>query len=116
MRDTIKNHHQFLMADTDPSARCSYFLIRARKTIFPGDARYGITTTKKTFRLAVNRSRARRLLRDWIRFNETLLRKDMDYVFIARRDILRATRQDGRTAMKKALYYLKKLDLNAPAE
>lgn len=116
MRDTIKNHHQFLMQDTDPSARCSYFLIRARKTIFPGDARYGLTTTKKTFRHAVQRNRARRLLRDWIRFNESWLRKDMDYVFIARRDILNATRTEGRVAMKKALRYLKKLNLNAPAE
>ena len=32
----------------------------------------------------------------------------MDYVFIARRPILDATREDGRAAMARALAYLKK--------
>lgn len=108
MRDTIKNHNDFLMQPTDPVARCSYFLIRAKKAKFPDDARYGITATKKTFKHAVDRNRAKRLLRDWIRHNEKLMRPDWDYVFIVRRGIMDATRDQGREAMRKALHYLKK--------
>ena len=73
-----------------------------------GTPRYGLTVTKRTFKLAVHRNRAKRLLRDWVRFNEKCLRPDMDYVFIARRPILDATREDGRSAMARALTYLKK--------
>ncbi|MBQ8294700.1 MAG: ribonuclease P protein component [Alphaproteobacteria bacterium] len=109
MRDTIKAHKDFLMADGDPSARSAFFLIRAKTARFADNPRYGLTVTKRTFRHAVDRNRAKRLLRDWVRFNEKLLRPDLDYVFIARRAILDATRTDGRVAMKKALNYLRKL-------
>jgi len=53
------------------------------------------------------------MLRDWIEFNEKMLRDDWDYVFVARRDILGATRTDGRVAMKKALNYLRKQNIDA---
>lgn len=108
IRDTIKNHKDFATTDTDPSGRCAYFLIRAKDTNFPGDARYGLVVTKKSFRHAVVRSRVKRMLRDWIAFNEKLMCDDMDYVFIARRAIVDAKRDDGREAMRKALAYIRR--------
>lgn len=108
MRNTIKNHIDFLMTDEDPTARSAYFLIRAKSAKCPDDARYGLIVTKKTFKLAVDRNRAKRLLRDWIAFNEKHMLANMDYVFIARRAILTATRAEGRTAMRKALHYIGK--------
>ena len=112
-RDTIKNHSDFVAGANDPTARCAYFLVRAKKTLFPNDARYGLVVTKKTFKHAVDRNRAKRLLRDWIESNEKMLNEDWDYVFVARRAILDATRLDGRVAMKKALNYLRKQNIDA---
>lgn len=114
MRDTIKKHEHFAMADTDPIAKSTYFLVRMRRARIPGHPEYGLIVTKRMFKHAVDRNRAKRLMRDWIRFNEKKLRDDCDYVFISRRAILDATRTDGRTAMKKALHYLGKVDLDAP--
>ena len=112
-RDTIKNHTDFAMGENDPTARCAYFLVRAKLAKFPDDARYGIIVTKKTFKHAVDRNRAKRLLRDWIAFNEKMLRPEWDYVFVVRRAILDADRTSGRVAMKKALHYLRKQEINA---
>ncbi len=108
MRDTIKNHKDFFMTDENPTAKSAFFIIRMKPCTIPDVPRYGIVATKKTLKFAVHRNRAKRLLRDWIRFNEKRLRPDMDYVFIARRGILDASRDDGRAAMARALTYLKK--------
>lgn len=108
MRDTIKKHSDFLMTDENPTAKSAFFYIRMKPCTLPGVPRYGLTATKKTFKFAVHRNRAKRLLRDWVRFNEKHLRPDMDYVFIARHPILDATREDGRAAMTRALVYLKR--------
>ena len=108
MRDTIKKHSDFLMTDENPTAKSAFFYIRMKPCTMPGVPRYGLTATKKTFKFAVQRNRAKRLLRDWVRFNEDRLRGDMDYVFIARHPILDATRDDGRATMARALTYLKK--------
>ena len=116
MRDTIKNHKDFLMTDENPVARSSYFFVRMKPCVKDGDARYGLVATKKTFKFAVQRNRAKRLLRDWVRFNEKLLRPDMDYVFIARHPILEASREDGRDAMARALAYLKNNPITDDAE
>ena len=96
------------MTDENPVARSAYFYVRMKPCVLPENARYGLVATKKTFKFAVQRNRAKRLLRDWIRFNEKLLRDDMDYVFVARRSILDASRDDGRMAMARALTYLDK--------
>ncbi len=109
-RNTIKDHKDFIFADTDPSARSSFFIIRAKPAKFPGDARYGLVATKRKFRHAVDRNRAKRLLRDWIAHYEMLMRPEFDYVFIARPDILGASRMDGRWAMYKALRFMMKHD------
>ena len=112
-RDTIKNHSDLAAGENDPTARCAYFLIRAKNAKYPDDARYGLIVTKKTFKHAVDRNRAKRLIRDWIAYNEKLLRDGWDYIFIIRRDILDADRESGREAMRKALVYLRKQEINA---
>ena len=108
MRDTIKKHSDFLMTDENPTAKSAFFYIRMKPCVIADTPRYGVVATKKTFKLAVHRNRAKRLLRDWVRTNEKYMRPDMDYVFIARRSILDALRDDGRGAMARALKYLKK--------
>ncbi len=110
-RDTIKNHEDFAMRDNDPVAKSPYFLVRAKLAKYPDDARYGLIVTKKTFKHAVDRNRAKRMIRDWIAFNEKFLRNDWDYVFVIRRDILGADRTSGRVAMKKALNFLRKQEI-----
>ena len=107
-RDTIKKHSDFAMGDNDPVAKSPLFLVRAKHAKFPDDPRYGIIVTKKTFKHAVDRNRAKRLIRDWIAFSENLMIPQWDYVFITRRAILDADRETGRTAIKKALHFLKK--------
>ena len=106
MRDTIKKHNDFLMRDDDPSARSAYFFVRAKRARFADNPRVGFTATKRTFRLAVERNRAKRQMRDWVRHHSGLMANMFDYVFIARPQILGATRTDGRTAMEKALRYI----------
>lgn len=110
MRNTIKKHIDFAMTDDDLVARSAGFLVRTRQTRFPGDARYGLIVTKRTFRHAVDRNRAKRLLRVWIRHCDAAMRPDMDYIFIARPSILKWMPSDGIGAMKKALRYLGKID------
>ena len=109
MRDTIKKHDDFLPTEMDIDARSALFFVRARPTKFQNGGRYGITASKRTFRFAVHRNRAKRLLRDWIVYNEKHMRNDMDYIFIARYPILDASRNDGRRAMHKALLYIKRV-------
>ena len=112
IRNTIKNHADFAMGENNPVARCAFFLVRAKPAKHPDDARFGMIVTKKTFKHAVDRNRAKRLLRDWIAFNEKMMRPEWDYVFIIRRAIIDADRTTGRTAMKKALNYLRKQQIN----
>lgn len=108
IRDTIKKHKDFIVGEDDPTAKCHLFLIRMKPAKFKDDPRYGLVVTKKMFKHATLRNRAKRLLRDWIAFNEKMLCPGWDYIFVVRRDILGATRVEGRTAMKKALHYLRK--------
>jgi ribonuclease P protein component len=96
------------MADNAPTVKSSLFIARARPTLFPNDARYGLIATKRTFKLAVHRNRAKRLIRVWIRENESLMRPDTDYIFIARKAILDASKPIGIAAMAKALTVLNK--------
>ena len=106
MRDTIKNHSDFLTGPNDPSATTSLFFVHAKLAKIPGDARYGLVVTKRTFKFAVHRNRAKRLLRDWIAHSQELMAPEYDYVFIARPAILDATREQGRAEMIKALEHI----------
>ena len=106
MRDTIKKHSDFLTAPDDPSAVSEFFIIRAKKAKNPTNARYGLIATKKIFRFATERNRAKRLLRDWVAYCQDMMAPEYDYIFIARTPILNTSRTQGRTAMAKALQYI----------
>ena len=95
------------MDDDAPKYICDFFIAKARDTKWPGDARYGLTATKRTFRPAVLRNRAKRLLRAWLKEAEDALNPDLDYVFIARYGILGAKLPDGVAQIKRALKKLK---------
>jgi len=110
MRSIIRNHKDFAMPEEAPVFKTEYFIARARPTIWPGDAKYGITATKRTLKLAVDRNRAKRVLRVWIRDNEKSMSPKLDYVFIVRAGILKADFQAGKELMKTAM---KKLILNS---
>jgi len=106
-RKTIRNHKDFLTAPTDKMVTDSCFIVKI-KTAAKKDARYGIIAPKRTFKLAIQRNRAKRLLRDWILNSEHLMLPDMDYIFIARSAILECSREKGREQMAKALEKLSK--------
>lgn len=96
------------MAENAPIAKTQLFIAKCDKTKFSGDARYGLIATKKTFKLAVRRNRVKRLLRVWIAKNEDLLNPNFDYIFIARRNILNASLENGSNIMQNALQDLSK--------
>ncbi|MCL1902083.1 MAG: ribonuclease P protein component [Alphaproteobacteria bacterium] len=118
MRNTIKKHSDFIHDADAPKFITEFFILKVRATRFPGDARYGITATKRTFKHATDRNRAKRKLRAWLRTCENAIpvnatsrdpmSPDLDYVFIARSAILDAKLPDGVELMKKALRKLGK--------
>jgi len=107
MRNTIKKHSDFQTTDDAPKFICEFFIAKARPTKWPGDARYGLVATKRTFKLAVDRNLAKRKLRAWLKICESSLNPDLDYVFIARSSIMEAALPDGSAQMKRALKKLK---------
>lgn len=109
MRNTIKNHNDFRTERDFPFATTDWFSIHTKQAKFPDDPRYGLVVSKRNFRYAVHRNRAKRLLRDWIAFASDYMCSDLDYVFFARTAILDpdVTREIGRDAMLGALKYIK---------
>jgi ribonuclease P protein component len=65
------------------------------------------------FKLAVQRNRAKRLLRDWIAFSENLMIPELDYIIIARSNILECNRDNGRALIFSAFKKLIGLYNNA---
>ncbi|MDR0804124.1 MAG: ribonuclease P protein component [Rickettsiales bacterium] len=102
MRQTIKKHKDFDFGDSR-AIPTEFFITKTRPTLWPGDARYGLVAAKRSFRLATRRNRAKRLLRAWLRACESAMNPNLDYLFIARTNILEATEQAGIRAMKRAL-------------
>lgn len=109
MRNTIKNHNDFKTDRSYPYALTDLFAIRTKNAKFSDDPRYGLVVSKRNFRFAVHRNRAKRLLRDWIAFAEKYMCDDMDYVFFAHPEILNdgITREIGREKMASALIEIK---------
>jgi len=105
MRNTIKNHKDFITPRDFPYAVMDWFSVHTKLAKYPDDARYGLTAAKRNFRYAVQRNRAKRLLRDWIAFANRYMCPDLDYIFFARPGILNddVTRDAGRQAMVRAL-------------
>ena len=57
-----------------------------------GRLRLGVVASKRSFRRAVDRARARRLLREAFRLNRFRLRGRCDVIIVAKREILHASR------------------------
>lgn len=107
-RKTIRNHRDFITSPLSPKTVTDFCVIKAKPAEIPGDARYGLIVSKRSFRLAVERNRAKRLIRDWISYNEDLMLPALDYIFILRNSILNSTRDQGRTAVSVALHKIAK--------
>lgn len=107
-RKTIRNHKDFITSQLCPKTITDFFIIKAKTAKIPDDARYGLIASKRTFKFAVQRNRAKRLMRDWICANEDLMVDTMDYIFILRGGILNANREDGRLRTRVALTKISK--------
>ena len=107
-RKTIRNHKDFLTPPDGITSVNSFVVVKIKPAKILGDARYGLIVSKKMFKLATARNRVKRLLRDWIAFNEDLMLPDFDYIFIARIGILNCSREYGRDRMKKAFRRIKR--------
>ena len=102
-RKTIRAHKDFLAPRDAPWTSNASFLIRLKPAKIPDDPRYGIIVSKKVFKLATERNRAKRLIRDWIAYNEDLMMDKWDYIFVLRAPILTLNRTSGREKMKYKL-------------
>ena len=99
MKNTIKSHQNFDFGNCKPCIMPALLMKFREKKFETGQ--YGLIASKRTFKLAVDRNRAKRLLRDWIQQNK--LPKDFDILFIARSQILETAQKEGIVQMKKAL-------------
>ncbi len=102
-RTTIRNHLDFLMPRDAPHICTDCVIVKFKPAKFANDPRYGLIVPKKMFKLAVHRNRAKRLLRDWIAYNEKLMLDKYDYIFISRGTILGCSRDFGRHEVYRAL-------------
>lgn len=103
-RKTIRKHADFLTPLDGPNVTLNNVItVRIKPAKIKDDARYGIIASKRLFRFAVQRNRVKRLLRDWIFYNEDLMLPQFDYIFIAGAEILNTNREDGREYIKRAL-------------
>ena len=80
------------------------FFTKWRPKLFE-TGQYGLVVSKRVFKLAVMRNRARRLLRAWI--GKSRLPKDFDVIFIARPKILETKLPDGTGQIRRALKAVK---------
>ena len=107
-RKTILKHDDFITPPDSIVGRSEFFIIKTKLSKSADDPRYGIVASKRTFKSAVDRNRAKRLLRDWIAFNENLMLPALDYIFIAQSRILGASRELGRLRMYKSFEIIAK--------
>ncbi len=110
MLDTIKKHKDFKAHQNAPYILDVFFIAKTDKAVKHPIGRYGLIVTKKTFKSAVDRNRAKRLLRVWFRANLSEIKTDQDYIFIARKSILTADFETGLNNMCKCI---RKLNKNA---
>lgn len=108
-RKTLRKHKDFIAPKNVLLARSGAFWVKALPTKTPDDARYGLVVSKKSFKLAVQRNRAKRLIRDWIAFNQDLMLPQLDYIFFMNIEILEYNREHGRDDVKHALKRISKL-------
>lgn len=87
---------------TDRGHAGRYLVLRYRKSPDSG-RRVGVVASKRTFRRAVDRARAKRLLREAFRLSRDRVAVDVDLVLIARRRILAAKCGDVRRDLVKLI-------------
>ena len=102
-RKTIIKYEDFKTPQDTITGRSEYFFIRTRLAKYPKDPRYGLVVPKRMYKLAVDRNHAKRLLRDWIEFNQHLMLPGLDYIFLATPKIFSAKRDAARELMRKSL-------------
>ena len=105
-RKTIRDHKDFKTSLGDYKVNSYNMTVKAKSAKIPGDARYGLFAPKKELKLATDRNRAKRMMRDWIAFNADLMIPELDYIFIAHAPILTRRRDSGR---KEMAYSLKRI-------
>ena len=105
---TIRNHKDFLTGPQDIKVRSVCFYVKTKKSHIPDESRYGIVVTKRRFKKATERNRAKRVMRDWIAYSEDLFLPNIDYIFIPNDEILDYNREQGRKDTIKALKRIKK--------
>ena len=92
------------------------FFSKIRPKIFDV-GQYGLVASKRLFKKATDRNRAKRLLRTWI--GQNVLPKEFDILFIARAPILETTLQSGADQITRMLRRMKSLEKDgwkAPAK
>jgi len=99
MKNTIKKHTDFDFQEILPAAMPA-FLMKFRPKRYDS-GQFGLVATKRTFRKATDRNRAKRLLREWLRLSGRP--EHVDVLLVARAPILETNMPDGMTQMKKAL-------------
>ena len=109
-RKTIRNHLDFLTPRDGVHVCTDCAVVKVKPAKYADDARYGLIVSKKMFKKAVQRNRAKRLLRDWIAYSEDLMLDKYDYIFISRANILECSRDLGRREIKYALKKIIKME------
>ena len=105
MKNTIKAHKNFNFGEGRGAATPA-LIIKQRPKLFE-KSQYGLVANKRTFPLAVDRNRAKRLMRVWLQ--ATGRPNEMDIIIIARLPILETKREDGIRQMKYCMKKLKQL-------
>lgn len=108
-RKTIRNHRDFFVPQNGLSVATDCFFAKAKPAKIPCDARYGLIVSKRNFKFAVQRNRAKRLMRDWITANEDLMSPELDYVFVVYKPVLDCDCENGRKQIKSALSKILKI-------
>jgi ribonuclease P protein component len=108
-RKTIRNHLDFVCPRNTIAAHCSFCVVKAKPVRANVDARYGLVASKRIFRLATQRNRAKRLMRDWIAYSEDFMSPQYDYIFILNSKILETVRKKGRNKTKNCLKKINKI-------
>jgi ribonuclease P protein component len=99
MKNTIKAHKNFNFENAKTIVTPA-IIVKYRKKLHDS-GEYGLVVSKKVFPLAVQRNRAKRLMREWIR--RCGLPPAVDILLIARKSILEIAAKDGAGRIAKAI-------------
>ncbi|MDR3208465.1 MAG: ribonuclease P protein component [Rickettsiales bacterium] len=103
MKNTIKSHRDFNF-EGEKSISTPAFIMKYRKKLRE-TGEYGLVVSKKIFPHAVQRNRAKRMLREWLR--GCVPPNDFDILLIARTEILQTPMPTGARQMKAIVKKIK---------